>query len=402
MAKRLAIPSEELKLRLVGAYDNYMVARVQRLTINKDIPTTDIYEIGSNTLAGTVTDIPAVTLTFSVFDVGIRAFSVLTGTDPTAYPAAGVDISELGEVDAIIYVKDASLTDYIKSAHAKRLQVRDFSYSFSVDGEATEDYTLIGSESRWFKNDVVVDRFAYTVPGVVAWTASAVPLVLANGNNALTVILNGEYLTTEVVGAPAAAGEYRFTTPAKVLTVFTALAVGQSVTVIYHATDGGTTWSYISETDVPAAVRGQSIKIEIKTLDIARVQNVTINGNLNTQAVKEMGNKAIVGYQRQVPTVDGTLAVLDTDTELIDLLLNGSISSGDTEFEIGSECVASGVDLEVLIYDPCDDASLLKTIYIPELVLTGDSYASTVNQNATHTFNWKSNTAECLVYSGAK
>jgi hypothetical protein len=115
-----------------------------------------------------------------------------------------------------------------------------------------------------------------------------------------------------------------------------------------------------------------------------------------------MGTRTVVGYQRQVPEVDGTLAVIDTDTELLDLLLNGSTDSGATEFEIGSECVASGIGLEIQIYDPCDDTSVLKTVYIPEIVLTGDSYSSNVNQNAAHTFNWRSNTAECLVFSGSR
>jgi len=396
MSKRLAIPSEELKLCLVGSYDSYMVARVQRLTINKDIPTTDIFEIGNNTLAGTTSDIPNVTLTFSLFDVGIKAFSVLTSTDPTAYPAAGVDIAELGEVDAIIYIKDASVTDYVKSAHARKLQVRDFSYSYSVDGEATEDYTLIGSESRWFKNDVIVDRFTV---GTTSFTLTETPIVLANGNYGLTVILNGSYLPTEVVGAPATDDEYQIVAGTKTLTTFTSRTT--QCICVYHANPAGTTWAYIGDTTMPAAVRGQNIKVLILANEIPRIQNVTINGNLNTQIVKEMGNTSVVGYQRQVPTVDGTLAVLDTDTELIDLLLNSSLNSGATEFEIGVECVASGVGLDVVIYDPCDPLVVVKTVRIPELVLTGDSYASTVNQNATHTFNWKSNTAECIVFSGA-
>jgi len=103
MAKRLAIPSEELKLRLVGTYDELDISRVQRLSINKDVPSTNIYEIGAHNLAGVVQDIPNVTLTFSVFDVGIKTFSVLTGNDPAAYPGAGVDIEELDECDAIIF-----------------------------------------------------------------------------------------------------------------------------------------------------------------------------------------------------------------------------------------------------------------------------------------------------------
>jgi len=391
MAKRLAIPSEDVELKIVGSYDSLAIPRVQRVTVNKDVPSTDIYELGNNHLAGVVTDIPNVTLTFSVFDVGIKAFATMTGNDPDAYPAEGVDISELQEVDAILFIRNDTVLDYAKTAHAKRLQVRDFSFSYSVDGESTEDYTVVGSQVKWFKNDVIVDRFT---TGTVSFTLTQTPLVLKNGNYGLTVTLDGEYLT-EVTTAPST-GEYRI--------VGTTLTTGDTrtaqVIAVYHANPAGDNWSYISDASMPAAIRGKSVKIQIVTEDIPRVQNVTINGNLNVQPVREMGNPSIVGYQRQVPTVDGTLAVLDTDTELLDLLLNGSIASGDTEFEFGVDCVASGVGLDVLIYDPCDDATILKTVHIPELILTGDSYASTVNQNATHTFNWKSNTAECVIYSG--
>lgn len=395
MAKRLAIPSEELKLKIVGPYDELNLPRVQRITMNTDVPTTDIYEIGNNTLAGTVQDIPNITLTFSVFDVGIKAFAVLTGNDPAAYPGAGVDISALSEVDAILYVKDASANDFVKSAHAKRLQVRDFTFTYSVDGESTEEYTLVGSEKRWFKNDVIVDRFT---TGSTSFSLSQTPIVLKNGNYGLSVTLDGEYLE-EVTGAPAT-GEYRI--------VGTTLTTGDTrtaqVLAVYHANPAGTNWSYISDATMPAAVRGRDVDIQILAEDIPRVQGVTINGNLNVQPVREMGTRNIIGYQRQVPTVEGTITVLDTDTELIDLLLNGSISSGDTEFQVGQGCVVSGVSLRIKILDPCDTTSpytVLKTVYVPEIVVVGDSYTSNVNQNASQVFNWRSNTAQCFVYSGS-
>jgi hypothetical protein len=393
MAKRLAIPSEELKLRIVGPLGSFDVSRAQRFTMNKDIPSTNIFELGNNTLAGVITDIPNVTITFSIFDVGIKAFAALTGNTSSGYPAEGVDISDLGEVDIVAYVKDATLSDYVKSAHAQRLQIRDFSFNYSVDGESTEEYNLVGSACRWFTNDVIVDTFA---TGTTSFTLTQTPLVLANGNYGLSVILDGEYLE-EVSGAPAT-GEYRI--------VGTTLTTGDSRSAqciaVYRAEPAGPNWSYIGDATMPAAVRGKDVKIVIAANDIPRVQSVTINGNLNVQAVNEMGTRTVVGYQRQVPEVDGTLAVIDTDVELLDLLLNGSIDSGATEFEIGSECVASGIGLEIQIYDPCDDTSVLKTVYIPEIVLTGDSYSSNVNQNAAHTFNWRSNTAECLVFSGSR
>lgn len=395
MAKRLAIPSEEVKLVVIGPYNSFPVTRVQRLNMNTDIPTTDVYELGNSRTAGTTQDTPNITATFSVFDVGVKLFSALTGTNPVAFPGAGVDISSLGEADLAIYVKDASLYDYVKSAHGKRLQVRDFTFTYNVDGESTEDYTLIGSEKRWFKNDVIIDRFT---TGTTSFNLTQTPIVLKNGDYLLSVILDGEYLE-EVAAAPAT-GEYSV--------AGTVLTTGDSrttqVLAVYHANPAGTNWSYIADSTDPAAIRGRDVNINISANDIQRVQSVTINGNLNVQTVREMGSRVVTGYQRQVPTVEGTINVLDTDTELIDLLTTGFPNSGDTEFILGETCVASGVSLKIELRDPCDDTvpyTVLKTVYIPEVTIVGDAFSSTVNQNATQTFNFRSTTAECVIYSGS-
>jgi hypothetical protein len=95
------------------------------------------------------------------------------------------------------------LLDYVKTAHARRLQVRDFTFNYSVDGESTEEYTAVGSEKRWFKNNVVVDVFD---SGTTSFALSETPVTLKNGNELLTVILDGDYLT-EVAAGPAT-GEY--------------------------------------------------------------------------------------------------------------------------------------------------------------------------------------------------
>ena len=92
MAKRLAIPSKELALRVVGPVDSFFATRVQRFSMDTDVPVTNVDELGSQQHAGTVTDQPNITLTFSAFDVSVKIFSILTGTDYSSYPSAGVDI----------------------------------------------------------------------------------------------------------------------------------------------------------------------------------------------------------------------------------------------------------------------------------------------------------------------
>jgi len=46
MAKRIAIPSKAVQVKVVGEKDALVLPRVQRLTFNADRPSTDIDELG--------------------------------------------------------------------------------------------------------------------------------------------------------------------------------------------------------------------------------------------------------------------------------------------------------------------------------------------------------------------
>lgn len=391
--KRLAIPSKEVQLRLVGPKDSFKASRVQRVSLTTDIPSEYKDELGNRLHAGTVKDTPNATLTFQAFDVGIKVFSALTGNDASAYPASGVDIVNLGEVDAIIDVKDAVVADYVKTIHGRRLQIRDFAFNYAVDADSTEDYTAVGSERRYLKYDVVVDKF---ITGTTSFTLSQTPIQLLNGRYALSVIFDGTYLE-EVTGTPAT-GQYKIV--GTTLTTFDSRS--SQVQVVYHANPAGSNWSDISDSSMPAAVRGKDVHITIAANDIARVQSVTVNGNLNPTTVKELGSRQVVGYQRQVPTVEGTISVLDTDTDLVSLLTTGTVGSGQ-EWLPGEGCTDVTLALKIEIGEPCDDSSttVLKTVYIPNITIVGDAFTSNVNNNATQNFNYRSFDAQCIVYSGA-
>lgn len=394
MAERLAIPSKDAQLVVVGPRDSFKASRIQRVSLNTEqqIDTKD--ELGNRQHVGNVKDTPNITLTFSAFDAGIKIFAALTGTDPNSYPGAGVDIQSLSEIDAVIQVKDDVIEDYVKTIHGRKLQVRDFTFNYSVDGDSTEEYTAIGSSRRYLKYDVIVDKFT---SGTTSFTLSQTPIQLKNGNYALSVVLDGDYLT-EVSGAPAT-GEYRI--------VGTTLTTGDTRTgqtlVVYHSNPAGTNWTDVSDPLLPVAIRGKDVKIQIAANSISRVQSVSINGNLNVTTVKELGNRDVVGYQRQVPTIEGTITVLDTDTDLISLFSEGTVGSG-IEWQPGdSQCTQTPLELKVSLVDPCDEGAspvVLKTVVLPEITITSDAYTVNVNENAQIAFNFRSEDAQCLVYSG--
>lgn len=396
MARRLAIPSKAVELKIVGARDSLVIPRVQRLSVTADRPSTDIDELGNRLHAGTIEDIPAITVTFQAMDVGIKLFAILTGKDYSAYPASGVSITELKDSDIIVYIKSDTVEDYVKMSHARRCVIRDFTFTYTVDGESTEEYTMIGTQKRWFKNDVYVQKFT---TGTTSFTLDYTPVALKSGNKALSIILDGVYLT-EVAAGPAT-GEYSISG--------TTLTTGDTRTsqliVVYQiAPQSGNNWLDAVDATMPAAIRGMDVPVVIGAGGIERVQSITINGTFNPEAVKEMGNRDILGYQMQIPAVTGTITVLDTDTELIALLTTGQLNpSGVTEFAV-SEFTASGINLIVKLQDPVDKTSpytVLKTLYMPSISITNEGFTSNVNQNAQQTFDFKSSTGELKIYQGS-
>jgi len=392
---RIAIPSKELELQLIGPRGAYHAARIQRVSIGTEIPSETKDEIGNPYHVGLSKDTPNVTLSFSAFDVGVKIFSTLTGTDPDAYPAGGVDISNLGEIDVALMVKDPDVSDYVKSIHAGKLQIRDFTFNYSVDGDSIEEYTAVGTNRRYLKYDCVTELFTV---GTTEFTLADTPVTREDGNESvLSVILDGIYLVRNDSGP--ATGEYSVS--GDTITTFDSM-VARCV-VVYHANPAGENWDDIDDDSMPIAIRGKDVDVEITSNAISRIQSININGNLNVTPVKELGNREVVGYQRQVPTVEGSFTVLDTDTDLVSLLTEGVVGSG-VEWQPGEGCGSSFFTLKIELADPCDivlPIDVKKTIYLSEVTLTGDSYSSNVNDNASVTYNFMSNNAECLIYSGA-
>lgn len=397
MARRIAIPSKAAELKIVGVRDSLVIPRIQRLSVTADRPSTDIDELGNRLHAGTVEDIPAITVTFQAMDVGIKLFSILTGTDATAYPASGVSITSLKDVDVIVHIKSDVVEDYVRMSHSRRCTIRDFTFTYSVDGESTEEYTLIGTQKRWFKNDVFVQK---ETTGTNSFTLTYTPVVLKGGNKALSVILDGAYLTEKLTAGPGT-GEYYITG--------TTLTTGDSRTnqilIVYQiAPQAGLNWTDVSDTTMPAAIRGMDVPVIINAGVTDRVQSITINGTFNPQAVKEQGNRDLVGYLSQIPAVTGTITILDTDGDLFALLTTGQLNpSGVTEFGV-SEFTATGIAVVVKLYDPAVKVKpypAVKTLYMPSISITNEAFTSNVGQNAQQTYDFKSTTGELVVYKGS-
>ena len=48
--------------------------------------------------------------------------------------------------------------------------------------------------------------------------------------------------------------------------------------------------------------------------------------------------------------------------------------------------------------DTTEPYSVIKTLYMPEIVITSEGFTSNVNQNAQQTFDYKSRTGDLIIY----
>ncbi len=396
MARRLAIPFKQLSPRIVGAEGAYRPARIQRFEIRGNFPTRDIREHGNPQLAGIAVDIPEYTVTLAALDVSIKLFSALTGTDPDNYPSEGVSVNDLTEVDIVADVRSDTVADYVKALLVRKARVQSARYAYSVDGDSTEEYTL-GATTRYsISNDILVDTFeaAATSPQSLSET----PEQLKSGNYALSVILDGVYLT-EVASGPGS-GEYSISGSS----ISFADTIESKLVVVYKASPTGENWTDVSDSTIPIVITGKNVPVEISTDNIPRVQSVNVNINLAAKAIKEQGNVKVVGYTYQIPEITGDLTVLDTDLDLTALFSTGNINSEDTEFKSCELLTARDLDLYIKLRDPADpcvvSGNVLKTIKVPNIQLTGETYTSNVGDNLGYVLNFKSADGNLIVYSG--
>jgi len=403
MAKRLSIPSKHAELEIIGAHDSFIASRIQRVSTTADQATNTIDELGNPLHAGTSKDVPNVTMTFQAMDVGVKVVGTLAGVSVSGWSTgSGLLVSTALDraYDAVIRIRDENVAQYVKASHIRRVNVQSFTYNYSVDGDSTEEYTAVGSTKRWFTNDIIVDRLigdGTTAPD----SLSEAPETLKNGDETISVIVDGVYFE-EVAATP---GADEFTVAGTTITFGVAPAIGEVIMAVYQSATTGDTWTDVSDNSLPAAIRGKDVGVLFSgnsTL-FERVQSVSVTCNFNPQPVREMGNRQVVGYLTQQPEVTGTVTVLDTDDELI-AYLTGAEYGVDTEIEIGA-CGASGIALEMKLYDPADCSepfTVEKTVYLPEISMTSETFTSNVNENAQQSVDFRSDDGAVWVYKGAK
>lgn len=391
MARRARIHSRDIQPLIVAPKGMFAAARVQRLDFPLTLNVTNIDELGRRLHVGTTSDIPEVTVTVEAFDVSHNTFAYLTGYTPSTFPASGASVTELKNVDVIGAIRENCGDTVASAIYVKRGIVSAMSATFGVQANSTVSYTINSNSKKAYRQPVYYDGF--TASGTqITFGLSATPTWLTR--------TSGYIIDAYHTGATC---ETNYLDEGVDYTV-----AGATITLSGVADAGDTYWfTYTNPTatsfqglddTAPAAIQGKYVPVAISVNNIPRVQSATINATFASEQILEMGGLGKpVGYESNLPDVNGDISVLKTDNDLLSILEGVS----NTTVENDIEYALTSLPLKIQLKDPRNPSRVVLTYYVPSITVTAQGDESTVNASINETFSWRSTTGQLYVASGA-
>lgn len=394
---RISIPYMYEAVDVINQLGVNRLARVQRFEVNANFPNTPVNELGSDRRVGRIFDIPEVTVNLSSMDVGARTAFLLAGVDYTIAPSGTrVGVNDFNYVCLAQKFKAQAGNDVVRTLVVPGAKVESIALNYTVNGDATEDFTFNGTTRHYLRYDAVL------VSGVV--TGGQITMSgarqLRSGAYFLCLFTNNGYLPNSAATASTATS-ITFD-PAQVQD-------GTQVYALIHR-DEVDQWRYTYELTpptLPVGVRGWGIEIYLvqsgqSNQRVFRAQSCTVNVAYNSQPVNELGNEERVGYSQTLPDVTGTLEILKHDFRLLELLSGDNTSTRD--HWPTADLSGGGWGIEIRMYRRGADRSLgpEKTIWIPEIEVTAENNSARTEQDSMYSFDWSSKTSEVYFYKGAR
>lgn len=397
---------------LIHVGDQILVDRLQTAgpgTLNQ--PQERIYELGDYQSVGVIRDIPDLTFTAESFDASAELEAILCGVGSGFGAAADGTMYDCGAMfplDVLSEFKkgrlDTNPFDVAGSVALPFLTVESLSYRFGLKDNARQTVTLRGDSIFYAEASAYQQIATGTNTANQVITLSHAPIVyngdLVNGPRyALSVSLkSGKRLVLGVDYTETSAG---------VITILAPVATTDKIKVVYQS---AIVANYPQASNAPstaihpAAIKGKDIEVRVGGVTItdrwSGVQSVTVEERLTLSQDLEFGNAQAVSQDYDIPAVTGTVEIKPRDVdELLKRVRQASGVATDTEV-IGAN-TAVPVPVEILLHSP-DTGVVLKTLYIPDAVLTMPAFSGQVNNKLTVSFPFTSNSGVLQVFKGAK
>lgn len=391
--------------------DEYMITHLQTGNWDQETTDEDIEEIGNSGIVETIIDpvIPS-TVTLNTNDWGATdLLAQIYGTEAdvdgagNAYdPAAGnrnswiIDEAQtkLSKCDMLIRVRDDRTDVLASSVWIPNCQVQTLNWSYSVDGNATENITLRGDTDRHF-----VENYRQTTVEIGTYASATTFDVTTDGTNhtELYYSVNGTIYDASTVTSWTT-GTVTVTTPA--------LVTGDRIRFVFYLTTADDDYTELDTSGI-GAIKAPYVVIGLgddsfvtsasKTL---RLQSVDVNVNVTREDIKEIGTEQLVGspQQKQDVTVDAT--VLEEDMENLAKIMGVSSAdwaTGDVEFKL-QDAIGNFNELFVRIYDDSSQSDLLKKLEVVNMNLLNNPFTQDVGALGQYTLSFRADNWEWFGY----
>jgi hypothetical protein len=397
---RITYSFKETGVDAISLAGRTRLGRVQSSDVGTNLPNTPVQELGSNKLVGRIFDLPEVTVSISAIDVGPRTAFMLAGKDwATAAEGEFVEAQDIKYVCLAQTFKSESTDDIARTLFIPGAKLDSLSMNYSVGGDATEDYSFQATSTKWLKYDVVLAS-GVTAAGSLALSSAR---ALKDGSYYLAAFAEGTgYLPAEAITG-STANSVSFDTGL--------VPDGTFVVVAYHK-DLADQWDYtyeyanVAPEAQPVGIRGWGVEVYLvksgeSNQRIYRAQSCTVQSQLQTTRIQELGSEAAVGYSDGIPEVTGTIELMQYDFKLQELL-SGDLNSSEDNFD-PNELGSGDWGLQIKIFrrgaDRVND-SPEKTVWVPAIDITQENNRAQVGQDVTQTFNWASRTGQVYIYKG--
>jgi len=381
--------------------DEWVVTRLQSTSWDQEISDEDIEEIGNPGIIETIID-PIVpnTVTLNTNDWGATDFlAQVMGTEAdvdgagNSYDASGANRNswivssanmDVQKCDLLVQAQDSGFERH--STWIPNATATSMNWSYSTDGNATENMTLRGDTDRHLFGEY---QDAGIATAVYAGGTTATTTIVATGRTALFFSVNGliyddTYITSwssttlTVTGVPTLTSTDR-------IRICYFMATPGTMEQLDTSELGTIKGSYVVASIGEAAYVSPSTK----TL---RLQSVDVTSTVTREDIKELGTEQLVDTLMTKHEVAVEATVLEEDMENF-ARMHGVVGSAWTNRASAGlvvklqDSIGVAQELNVRVYDASAQANLLKTLTCTNLRLLRSPFSLDVGGQSSYTLS---------------
>lgn len=422
--------------QILHAMNQFIVDRIQTGGAgNLNIPQERVFELGNYQSVGIVRDVPDLSFSLDVLDVGTQVEALVCGADKpdddvanplgngTTTAAAAYALASWQPVDVISPFKSSQgAFDIVKGVAVPQLSLEQAQYRYGLKQNAGENFTLRGDSIYYVPGVPFLAKYTGdgTTTSFVFQTNDTTPVAL----QALTYTDKGVSvyaLNVSVNGVRQNVGT-DYTETNKQITFTTAPANGAKIRIVFGSNvqaDGTTpvnvTYSQVVSADLtvkPAGIRGKDIKVYVGGTAANKllwhdVQSVQIDWRVNLEADYEFGNAHAVARDFvDAPDVSGTIELKPLTVSALFTKLNQITGVPATDVVGPNSSVTIPVVVQLLNPETGGTShvpagTVLKTLFVPDARFEIPGYEGRVNQKVVSQVRFTSDKGLLTVYKGA-